>query len=445
MNRDQIKWGEWGIYSYKQFIADYLKSEEFKKAPMGGYQSLDSMISSLLTDDAMGSDSLDFHGPAALFSFAVKKVPHRVEDATHISNVYNPQRDCREGAKPSIPKQGPDIFKNILEGDPAKGHAIISSFDQDNSIEPDDLYTDIVESRKLIETDAHSVSIVNKFPSYVRIMDDDLVKLMQAIGFISDDRYNYGKPAVIRTIPFGLNFVSFPYDYYENLSSISVFSLYTTLSAAQKSLKRAMKNTKDPVYDVFFNFKELAGGTLPRLHMQTYLRTSRNRNETYSYQPEGLISQKDLPKNDTVALEPGNRSWSPYAPLVKQGKFDIRFELNNEHNVGFADLSEKQLFDLSEMLVYHSNVLDAAVGIDARNVQFYPTGIVIKPFAVVGGHEQMLNEKIYGQSSQDFGYLYNKISLGKKTGIYCEPKDERGKSDFLRLVDNNSSILERVA
>lgn len=439
---ENMNWGEWGTYFFDKFMKDFELSEDFMVADLQGYYSHNNAINDILSGEKSKGDSLTSGICIALYEFATKTVPHRIESLEGESVVCNPQRDNREGAQPSIPKQAPDIFKWILEGDENRGQAIISEFNQETTLGYDDHFAKEIHSRKINDLEAHAVSIVNKFPAYVRIMDDKLVKLLESIGFISDNKVIDKKSAYLKTIPFGLNFVSFPFNYSESLSSISVFELYATMKSTQNSLKRELKSEKD-IYDVFFNIGCLAGGTIPRIHMQTYLRTKKSPEETYNYQSEGNISLKDFGESERIKLNSNNRNWETFIPQVKKGKYDIRLELKKEKGKPFAYLNDFELWDLSEILIYNSNILDNSVGISERNIQFFPTGVVIRPFAVYGGHENTRTEMIQGKPAYQIRKsLDNTKPKISKQKMYVIPNDKRGQETFRKLIDESSTIFK---
>ncbi len=449
MTRDNIPWGDWGTYTFDRFMKDFSCSPEFMKAPLSGYYSLEMAVNFLIDKTSSPvnyseGDSLTPELPLALYEFATRTVPCRQEGLNGQSVVCNPSRDNRAGACPSVPAQAPDIFKWIIDGDENKGHAIVAEFDQETSLGCDDIYTSDIISRRLQEQDAHAVAIVNKFPAYVRIIDDKLVRLLDQIGFTHPAKFKDGKPSVLKTIPFGLNFVSFPFEYVDSLSPMSVFDLYSVMKSTQKAIMRGEANSEksDQPHDVFFNIGCLAGGTIPRIHMQSYLRTRKNSYETYQYNEEGRTSLRAFLESDVIKLNCSNRTWQAYVPMVKHGKFDIRIESKDEAK-DFIKMGNFELWDLAEMLIRVSVTLDSVVGIPERNIQFFPTGVVIRPFGVYGGHEGARPEMIQGQPSNQFAKIFNNSEVSYRKDIaYRKPQDKRGQETFQELVDESSPLLK---
>jgi hypothetical protein len=97
---------------------------------------------------------------------------------------------------------------------------------------------------------------------------------------------------------------------------------------------------------------------------------------------------RDFAARDVATLTGGNRSWQAYIPPIREGRFDVRIELK-AGSKEFLELSDVELWDLAEVLVFHSNALDVVYGIPERNIQLFPTGAVVRPFAVDGGLEKM--------------------------------------------------------
>jgi hypothetical protein len=431
------------VYGIKEFVKGFSESSEFKDTAQG-YTDCGTAIEDMIAGRGADRDSAAPWLDRAMYKYATRMVPHRVEDPQGRANVFNPYREVRAGAQPSIPRQGRDVFRDILEGDEKRGHALIADFDQETEVPPDDLLQTRVGVRRVEAATAHAVAIVNKFPAYVRVIDENLHTLLQRIGFVSRSRFRDGKLATLRTIPRGVNLVTFPFKYVESLSDMPVFDLYAVLRATQRSLlaTRALGRSPTLPYDVFFNIKELAGGTLARIHMQAYVRTWTELEERYDLNAEGLLSMQGWGEKEVTRLQCDNRNWSAYVPPVRSGKFDIRLGLKHETWKEFVDLAELELWDLAEMLVYHSNVLDCYPGIPERNVQFFPTGVVIRPFAVDGGHEKIRQERIYGQPGPVFAARYDEtVPPVVKALLYREPEDACGSGIFHRLIDGDSHIL----
>jgi hypothetical protein len=62
--------------------------------------------------------------------------------------------------------------------------------------------------------------------------------------------------------------------------------------------------------------------------------------------------------------------------------------------------------------------------------------VVVRPFAVDGGHEKIRKERVYGQPPRVFAQGYNgtAVTVGRHR-MYRQPSDARGEAAFLRLVD----------
>lgn len=448
---EKIAWSDWGIYSYSQFTQAFLTSPELMRIQIEG--RVDTVLEDMVaaTEDRFPA-AVDFIGAAAV-EFAKRMVPHRTEIIGKAS-VYNPYRDSRPGAGSSIPTRAPDVYQPILSGDIAKGHAIVTSFDQDTATPVDDVFAQRAFSRTLGNADAHAVTIVNRFPAYVRVMDEKLERLLRNIGFETPQHL---KPSLLTSIPFGANFVTFPFEYHESHSTMPMFTLYATMKSAQRGLKRTLSTAESQFHDVFFNIQPLAGGTIPRIHMQTYIKTRGHPQERYERPAEAQVSSRDFDERDIARLGVENRSWFAYVPWVKGGKYDLRIESKREKEKDFSEYDAIELWDLAEMLVYLSKSMDKTLTykdlntgkdkvIDERNIVFFPKGIVLSPFAVEGGHEVGVNEKIYGRSPFTYArqFTENGVTLPRNE-MYRIPADSRGEQEFRRLVDESSPIYRMSA
>jgi len=446
---ENVAWSDWGNYSYGKFLSMFSTSEELMSIQIEGAPDA---LESLLNDQGIGAE----HSLGnAVAEFAKTVVPHRNEIFGQ-GNTFSPYRESRPGFQPSIPSRAPDVFKPILEGDTEKGHAIIAAFNQDTDVELDDLFTEGVLARTIGNTEAHALTIVNRFPAYVRVMDKKLEQLLKKIGF---ETPSHIKPTKLTSIPFGMNLVSFPFEYHESLSTMPIYTLYSTMKAAQRGLKKTFSITNTFFHNVFFNIEPLAGGTIPRIHMQTYIRTRGHPKETYEFPLEAKISSRDFEEKEISKLGIENRSWFAYSPSVKSGKYDLKLELKQETEKDFSDLNKLELWDLAEIMIYLSRGLDETLQstdkktgekkiIKERNVLFFPKGVVVRPFGVEGGQERSSNEKIYGKSpeifAKDFMKTMRETYFSRKTH-YTMPKDYRGIEEFQRIVNENSPIYKRSA
>lgn len=449
LQKESIAWSDWGTYSFNKFISDFSGSEELMKTQLEGFSYMDfiNQVLSKKENQNSSNNHLDKH-PAhqmgiALYEFARNRIPRRLEDiAIGEASLYNPYRDLRPGSRASIPQKAPDVFKAILEGDEKTGHAVVIAYDQENEMPIDNLLTENIHVRKLNNAKARAVSIINRFPSYVRLMDNELTSLLERIGFMSPQEGGR-KEAFLKSIPFGFNMVTFPFEYHETLSTAPVYTIYSTIKAAQEGLKIGLKSSPNKFSTAFFNLEPLAGGTIPRIHMQTYLRTKTHPLETNDYVYEGKTSMRDFGDREVIKLEQNNRSWTAYAPSIKKGRYDIRLELKNQREKKFEELSDIELWDLSEHLACNSIILDQFLNIKERNIAFFPTGVIIRSFAVEGTQEKMTKERIYGQPSSMLANNYNKTKPNlSREKLYKLPDDARGKEKFKELIDESSPIYK---
>ncbi len=460
---EDIALGGWGIYLYDKFFADFQKSPEFKRARFE-CQDFNRTIKEYLLDSPLpvivsDSDSVDGLY-SAIYEFAKGKIPRRFAGLGGIA-LDNPTRNNRPCASPLIPIGGSDPLEFIVKGDKEKGHAIVLGYDYED-LDIDNSLITYVPLRQINKEPAHSATIVNKFHTYVRIMDDELYCLLRKIGFFNSNDFLDGKRIISTSIPFGINSVSFPLEYYKEMN-VPLFNLYSTMKSSQSTLNRIISSTKieRPIYNTFFNVGRFAGGTVTRTHMQIYIRTRIEKGESYDYPEEGKVSLRNYHESSTkpMELQPSNSTWQAYFSPARAGKYDIRFELKSSEKKEFIHLNDKELWGISEMLIYHTNTFKEYLSEKLKeqqengeeievslNMLFYPKCVIMHPFVTVGGHEIALNEYINDFSYSTFIREYNSFNNRglSRDFVYNVPNDARGLADYQRLMDENSIIYKNL-
>ena len=312
----------------------------------------------------------------------------------------------------AIPTAGSDVFASIIAGDEAKGPAIFAAFDRDSIFPLDDLRT--AEARACaVPSDVVAVCAVNRFTAYVREMEPDLLVLLEKVKFVRPVRGSGEYPPGQAHHPIRLQSRDFPSGVLfvpGGCPDTSALRHAAGDSTCAGTCCRARRNVEDCVYAVFCNQGVLCGGTQPRVDLQIYVRTDTDHEGVHSMRPDGYLGKEDFEEEDWYPLHAPNRSWAAYAPNLHEGRFDVHLHPRDGGRADFLHLRREQLFDLAEALVYHNTVLDRFVDkVLDRNILFFPWGVVVRPFAVHGGLEEMLNERIYGLSPLCFAELYNSL------------------------------------
>ena len=101
---------------------------------------------------------------------------------------------------------------------------------------------------------------------------------------------------------------------------------------------------------------------------------------------------------------------------------------------------------MDKTLTYKDSKTNENKIIDERNIVFFPKGIILRPFAVIGGHEGSVNEMIYGRSPFTYARQFtgNGVTL-PRSEMYRVPSDSRGEQEFRKLFDESSPIYKMSA
>lgn len=510
LTEESIKLGEWGVYSFSAFekkFGDAIMATQAQDSdePMLTYSEWRHSLEDLLTVPNNRMTTLELMA----FPKTIKNVvPRRKEDTlTGDWAIENPIRGARPGAgKARIPKYAPDIYKYIIEGSiptpeqKISGHAIILGIDNDiEELELDDPFTREIKCRDLSSVPANAFAIDNRFPTFIRYIDPRIVRLITKIhpDFVNYKEVDLPYPKPLVSLPYGTNLVTFPKEFANNLSDITIYNLYTMFKATQQAIKHISEAYKsrviiltgderdkdglgveDIVTNMFMNIGELVGGTIPRLHIQIYIRARTLRDKCYEKKPAKLLREQH---NHYMSKKTGNEKMWKEEDLLYQNRncnlfsmpipsvsYETKIELKDK-TCSFEEYSEEELWDLAEMLIFNSIVLDKLLkggqkeedyaGKD-RNVLFYDTGVVVRPFSFGGGIEQGYPALITPVTIDMFEQVFNevagkserlmlpegieRISESDCTKMYKMPTNPRSENEYRRLLDLNSPLFKKA-
>lgn len=325
----------------------------------------------------------------------------------HFSYI-SPIRGVRpgEGGKEGKPK---DVFKEIIEGRDYAIFVTINNEKFDGAFSAEPLMFDI--------RDARAATIVNRYPSMVRVIDEDLEPQLKAK---IEDKYT--------KIAHGINLVAFPVsEYYETFSEANVNSLTCLLNSMSNAIKISIEDARKkgytliPVY-VFFNIGPLAGGTQPRLHAQVYLDLNQDGHGAFM---ENVLQAFDTMKenchicssrhDNRVVFE--NNTWIAWATSAPRRNFHVRIA-PKRHVEKVTELDEGEMRGLSETLIKISKAMDRAGVARDRYVLIYsnPVGynsffhmfIDFVPFESIGGIEILDSVRVARITPEDVAVILRK-------------------------------------
>lgn len=507
LTEENINLGEWGVYSFSAFEKRF--KDNAINLPSGDtdpttnfYSEIRHNLEGILNIPNNNITTLELR---SFYETLNTVVPRRKEETlTGDWVVENPIRGARPGVKARIPKYAPDIYKYIIEGSiptpeqKISGHAIILGVDNDiEELELDDPFTLEIKCRDLSSAPANAFAIVNRFPAFIRYIDPRIVSLITKIApnFVNYKELDLPSKHLV-SLPYGINLVTFPKEFANNLSDISIYNLYSLFKATQQAIRyisEAYKSkliftgderdkngsgVEDIVINIFMNIGELVGGTIPRLHMQAYIRARTIRDKCYEKKPAKLLREQHnqyMSKKTTNGmwgkehLLYQNRSCNLFSMPIPSIGYETKIELKNR-TCSFEEYSEEELWDLSEMLIFNSIVLDKLLkggkkeedyaGKD-RNVLFYDTGVAVRPFAFVGGIEQGYPTLITSITIETFEQAFGEVSGEKErkilpkdterisesdcTKMYKMPTDSRNKDEYKRLLDLNNPLFKKAS
>ena len=247
-------------------------------------------------------------------------------------------------------------------------------------------------------------TIINRFPAMARVIEEDLLPELERRASALGGR-----------VARGVCLVTFPRDYIFTLEAAKP----STVAEILASLKEAIRYTWEeaeargfkliPTY-TFFNLGRAAGGSLPRLHAQTYIDlTQDGHGRTMEMVLISFLRQKDKGRCLLCESDHGGRFiyendhfvlWATGSP---RRNYHLRFS-PKRHVEDITQLGREELLSLGELLVRVSIALSAE-GVDPnRNILIYqrPRGYgsyfhifgEIVPFEPLGGMELLDDSRV---------------------------------------------------
>ena len=314
-------------------------------------------------------------------SFIPRKVFDKIlynSGSGHFSYI-SPVRGFRPKAYSLKGRVSKDVFKQIISGE---DYAIFIAVDEN-------IFNNVFSVKPMLLNieDKKIATIINRFPSMVRVIDEDIL-----------DRVRH-----VKDIAWGVNLVSFPVKYFENLSEIDVDTLTYLIYSMNISIKRVLESTSKRGFNnyiiyPFFNIGYLAGGSQPRIHSQVYVDLT---GYGLGLRFRGLI---EVFRNKCPLCNVDGREvvyeyddWFVWVNSAPRRNYEIRI-VYREHLDSFMKLKLNSIRSLSKILINISKILDRLGVYDNRNILFYTKPLIesiesfhifieILPFEVIGGVE----------------------------------------------------------
>lgn len=327
---------------------------------------------------------------------AARPMEHKDQGKKTIEN------DIRTSEDPEWDSYPIDIIEPMVRGksyfgatDYLPAYAIIIS---DNDKIVDNSFSDQPKIYRNLSGSA--VTMINRYPAMVRIIDPEVLpSLSQAIP-------NYDPNA---TIAYGVCMLTFPRKYYTSIQSIptdelkSMFlSMIAAIKATTEYATEELKIRAIPI-SPFINVGKMAGGSLKRIHIQTYMDLDQDghgtRTEILLKSFEWMSEKKachlcNSTHRNRIILE--NDEWVMFATGSPIRNYHLRFA-PKKHVQSITELKESELKSLAEILRITFAAMDE-LNIDPnRNIiwntrpygyetEFHIFGDIL-PFEFVGGAE----------------------------------------------------------
>ncbi|MHA1729771.1 MAG: hypothetical protein ACTSWY_13735 [Promethearchaeota archaeon] len=321
----------------------------------------------------------------------------------------NNKKSFKESADQRTPESNDpiDIFEPMLTGKhfiskltgrTRLAHAIVIS---DGEKKMDDPFSDTVKIHSNLK--GRAVSMINKYPAMIRVIDPEIYPII--IRNIEQRDKN-------SDLALGICLLTIPKTYYEKIEDIPA----TELRDLFLSMNTAIRYCTDEAFkqkvisnipiSPFFNIGKPVGGSLRRIHAQTYLDLSQ---DGHGSRMEGILKafekmkQKHLCQVCTSTHEEGKRTifdndeWTVFATGSPIRNYHLRFAPKS-HIENLYDVSASKFLSLSKILkVLFLALNDLGVNPN-RNIVFNtkPHGYddvyfhifgEIFPFEFVGGAE----------------------------------------------------------
>ena len=393
MPRKEIPFGHWGIVTEEAFAAMVAK-DGFELAVSKIFQKRWDPITSNYIDLSRGTDTHlpdKFAGEYTLVSALRDQRPAEQKGIVEVVKSVSPS---------DTKKEPPKVFPDIIGG---KDYCIVVSKDDRRAHDP---FSD--QPRLEALHDCAAATIINRFPSYGRIIDE--VVFRQVRKLIETPLTKISK---------GINLVTLPTQYYEKIEDMpldTIATMFASQAVAMQNIERHAN--RDGIrympVDLFFNIGYKVGGSLKWVHSQTFVdlnqdghgRTMEEILQSFDFQQKhggcyfcGITREnmRDffLYENDAVAL---------YVNPSPQTNFETIFYLKS-HVPDLLYASKEQFNALADVLVRDFRALNAISAVDVdRNILIYqrPFGYnsyfhtfgKVVPYEIKGGKERIDNARV---------------------------------------------------
>jgi len=393
---------EWGIINKENF-------KSIRYIPIKRWDPL-STVTITTNDFGLHKKQKRYYGHYSYLSPVRSKRPKGYETKEKKSEI---KTSSKEASEETI-----DVFSAVLEGKPlynkkgkmiGDGYTILITEDDKKCDKP---FLDIPHRIDRLPDSCKAVSLINRYPSMVRVVDSDLKTSIQS------------QLPPNSKLAEGINIVSISRQFYPSLK----FDIIPeeVLAAVFLSMKEAIlycileaieRNYYDIPVSPFFNIGRQAGGSQPRIHSQIYMDLN---GDGHGSRLEGFLKAfKEMGDNCHLCKTTHGNSnrevlntkyWTFFVTGSPIRNYHLRFH-PNEHIRRFSQLNINQIRDLAKSLKIVFKALDDIDINENRNIlfnscpygydaNFHMFGDII-PHEIIGGAEMADDMRVARKMPED--------------------------------------------
>ena len=431
---DEIPFGHWGIINKENFrreiLLEYQDGHSDEGIAAASALSLEELVQKIDYEDKVIETNAVMQVlrkvPKKSWDFTLSRninfhsngsriiVPDKYEGRFALISAVRGIRPKEYSEAKEEKKETTDLFASIISGN---DFAIVVSKGASENDSPFSIFP-----KKENLSSEKAVTIINRFPAYVRVIDKEVER--------------YIKPRINNSftkISKGINLITIPSSYYEKLEDAPAGDIAAMLESMKCALLYVRREAANrgisyiPVYP-FFNIGKKVGGSLKRLHAQAYVDLNQ---DGHGSTMEDILQAFDNQRSANCCkfCQPSeeqkkefliheNEYCSVYATRAPIRNYDLKI-VPKRHVEDITMLTEDEFLGLGDALRKLSSALNTIGADPDRNVLLYqrPFGynsyfhmfLQVLPFENVGGMEMMDESRVVRIDPADFAQNMRKI------------------------------------